>query len=148
MTNMNGIITFYSYDGWRFHLTKKQPTDLEDQKIFQNAVTTASISINTDSQSQILLAIQPSLEFASSSDINNIYSLQFKQVFPNFDLLENTLQAVQQMNYSVYQELLPRAESFNVSFNKATNDIVFLEDVINLTGMCSIILETLFYVLG
>ena len=129
MTDMNGNVRFYSYDGWRFYLTKKQPTD----EIFKNAVTTSSIHINTESESQTLLAIQPDNTIAL--DVNNIYSLQFKQVFPNFDLLETTLQTVQEMNHSIYHDLLPRSDSFNASFNLVKNNIVFLEDVIKLTGI-------------
>ena len=132
MTDMNGNVTFYSYDGWRFYLTKKQPTD----GIFNNAVTTSFIHINTKSESQTLLAIQP--DDTVAPDVNNVYSLQFKQVFPNFDLLESTLQTVQEMNHTIYHDLLPRSNSFNTSFNLAKDNIVFLEDVIKLTGIiCS-----------
>ncbi|XP_066920173.1 uncharacterized protein [Clytia hemisphaerica] len=126
-TNMHGNVTFYSYDGWRFYLTKKQPQD----QIFQHSATTTSISINTPSFSTKMLAIQPKPEFVD--DVNNIYSFQFKQVFPNFDLLETCLQTVQQINRTVYNELLPRAKQVNESFTKIKNDIVLLEDVIYLT---------------
>ena len=125
---MYGNVTFYSYDGWRFYLTKKQPQD----KIFQHSATTTSIAINTPSFSTKMLAIQPRPEFID--DVNNIYSFQFKQVFPNFDLLETCLQTVQQINRTVYHELLPKAKKVNESFVEIKDDIVLLEDVISLTG--------------
>ena len=78
------------------------------------------------------MAIQPSTEF--TEDVNNVYIFQFKTVFPNFDLLESTLQAVQEMNHTVYYNILPRAKALNESFQEKKDDIVFLSDNITLTG--------------
>jgi len=79
-----------------------------------------------------MMAIQPNPTY--TEDVNNVYIFQFKTVFPNFDLLESTLQAVQEMNRTVYHDVLPRAKALNESFQGKKDDIVFLSDNITLTG--------------
>ena len=61
--------------------------------------------------------------------VRNVYKTTFMKTFPKYVLLESTLRAVQELNRSVYGILLPKAKSFNESFNAIRNEIVFLDDV-------------------
>ena len=58
-----------------------------------------------------------------------MYQTRYMKTFPKFELLEATLRAVESLNRSVYEELLPRATTFNKSYNTMKDDIVFLENI-------------------
>ena len=64
----------------------------------------------------------------------NLYQATFMQTFPKYDLLENTIRAVQKMNQSLYYEFLPQAKAFNVSYNQTKDSLIHTDKDINLTG--------------
>ena len=125
VTNLFGNTTFYGYDGWRFYETKVQPTD----PIFENAHS-IFFHLHLDSPMFIVKNEKNGVNFTK-----NYYQASFMKTFPKYELLESTLKAVQETNRTVYKDLLPKAKLFNASYDAVKNDIVYVDQDINITGM-------------
>lgn len=130
VSNLFGRVTFYSYNGWRFYEAKIQPQG----DIFEKASGTyfASFVTSPGKPKQNLLMVRN--ENRTFSGFKNIYFLEFKKTFPQYELLESTLKAVQKLNRTVYEGILTKAKVFNASYNAVKDDIVFIDDFVNITG--------------
>lgn len=121
IVNKYGNTTFYAYDGWRFQQTKIQPMD----PIFKNAQSLQSFL----QHDQAMVIVQNEAVNAS-----NTYQISFMQTFPKYELLEETLLAVEKLNRTVYEELIPQVKAFNVTYEAVKEDIVFVDQDFNITG--------------
>lgn len=130
ITNLFGRVTLYGYDGWRFYETKIQP----EGNIFDKASGTYFISFVTmpGQPNQNLFMVRN--ENTTFNGTKNVFFMDFKQTFPQYELLESTIKAVQELNRTVYEEILPRAKVFNASYNLVKDDIVFIDEFVNITG--------------
>ncbi|XP_012553483.3 uncharacterized protein LOC101236068 [Hydra vulgaris] len=123
IANLYGNITFYNYDGWRFYPSRVQP----EGRIFQNVE-----AVYQSTSDHTIFLVKNNVQ--ENLTVSNIYQTTFMQTFPKYDLLENTIQAVQKMNQSLYYEFLPQVEAFNASFNLAKDTFIHIDRDINLTG--------------
>ena len=128
VTNKYNNTGFYGYDGWRFYPTKVQPVD----PIFKNAET---LSYYIDKEHPTFLVYNKNTSLVNVSD--NIYRIDFMKTFPKYELFEKTVQAVQELNRTVYQELVPQVKEFNITFQETKDDIVFSDKDNNISGMPS-----------
>ena len=129
VTNKYNNTEFYGYDGWRFYPTKVQPVD----PIFKNAET---LSYYIDKEHPTFLVYNKNTSLINVTD--NIYRIDFMKTFPKYELFEKTVLAVQEINRTVYQELVPQVKEFNITFQEAKDDIVFTDKDINISGMPSL----------
>ena len=123
VTNLYGNTTFYNYDGWRFNEAKVQSAD----EIFKNA---SALYVHQLTEEPMFVVQNNNPEFVN---VRNHYKTNFMKTFPKYELLESTLHAVQELNRTVYEDLLPKAETFNATYNAVKGDIIFTDNV-NITG--------------
>jgi len=123
MINKYGNATFYAYDGWRFHKTKQQPNG----DIFDGAESMVAFI----EKGQPMFLVENTRNV--SGDGRNIYQVNFMKTYPKYELFENTVQVIQELNRTVYEKTLPRAQLFNQSYERTKNDIVFTDTDSNIT---------------
>ena len=126
VSNLYGNTTFYNYDGWRFNQAEVQP----DDEIFEHSKAMYVHKLTDEA----MFIVQNTNDQLNST--RNHYKTNFLKTFPKYELLESTLHAVQELNRTVYEDLFPKAESFNRSYNDVKDDIVFTDNV-NITGKIS-----------
>ena len=70
----------------------------------------------------------------ATNSAKNLYQVNFLKTFPKYDLLASTLSIVQELNRTVYEDLIPKYEQFNVTYTEAKGDIVFIDQDAYITG--------------
>ena len=125
MSNLFGNTSFYGYDGWRFYETKVQPKD----DIFRNAD-----GLYFHMQHEIPMFIVKNSRPNITLTTKNYYTAKFMKTFPKYELLESTLKTVQELNRTVYDELIPDAKVFNESYQAVKDEIVYVDQDVNITG--------------
>ena len=101
-----------------------QPED----PVFENA---ESLNYYIDKDHPTFLIYNKNTSFGN--DTNNIYRVDFMKTFPKYELFEKTVLAVQEINRTVYEELIPQVQAFNITYQEAKENIIFTDQDINIT---------------